>query len=44
MGSISKKTSFILAGENMGPSKLEKAQKLGIRIVNEEEFLGMIGE
>ena len=44
MGSISKKTSFILAGENMGPSKLEKAQKLGIRIVNEEEFLEMIGE
>lgn len=44
VGSISKKTSFILAGENMGPSKLEKAQKLGIRIVNEEEFLGMIGE
>ena len=44
MGSISKKTSFILAGENMGPSKLEKAKKLGIRIVNEEEFLEMIGE
>ncbi|WP_304232927.1 NAD-dependent DNA ligase LigA [Phocaeicola plebeius] len=44
VGSISKKTSFILAGENMGPSKLEKAEKLGIRIVNEEEFLGMIGE
>ena len=44
VGSISKKTSFILAGENMGPSKLEKAQKLGIRIVNEEEFLEMIGE
>ena len=36
VGSISKKTSFILAGENMGPSKLEKAEKLGIRIVNEE--------
>ena len=44
VGSISRKTSFILAGENMGPSKLEKAEKLGIRIVNEEEFLGMIGE
>lgn len=41
-GSISGKTSFILAGENMGPSKLEKAQKLGIRIVNENEFLEMI--
>ena len=42
VGSISKKTSFILAGENMGPSKLEKAQKLGIPIKNEDEFLGMI--
>ena len=44
VSSISKKTSFILAGENMGPSKLEKAQKLGVRLVNEEEFLTMIGE
>ena len=43
VGSISKSTSFILAGDNMGPSKLEKAQKLGIRIVNEIEFLAMIG-
>ena len=43
VGSISSKTSFILAGENMGPSKLQKAEKLGIRIVNEEEFLEMIG-
>ncbi|MBQ8051068.1 MAG: NAD-dependent DNA ligase LigA [Bacteroidaceae bacterium] len=42
VGSISGKTSFILAGENMGPSKLEKAQKLGIRIVGEDEFLSMI--
>ena len=42
VGSISGKTSFILAGENMGPSKLEKANKLGVRIVNEEEFLKMI--
>ncbi len=42
-GSVSKKTSFILAGENMGPSKLEKAAKLGVRIVSEEEFLKMIG-
>ena len=42
VGSISSKTSFILAGDNMGPSKLEKAQKLGIRIVNEDEFLQMI--
>ena len=42
VGSISKKTSFILAGENMGPSKLEKAKKLNIRIVSEDEFLEMI--
>ena len=42
VGSISAKTSFILAGDNMGPAKLEKAQKLGVRIVSEEEFLGMI--
>ena len=42
VGSISAKTSFILAGENMGPSKLEKANKLGIRIVGEDEFLEMI--
>ena len=42
VGSISGKTSFILAGDNMGPSKLEKAQKLGVRIVNEDEFLKMI--
>lgn len=44
VGSISKKTSFVLAGENMGPAKLEKAQKLDIRIVSEQEFLQMIGE
>ncbi|MCR4852081.1 MAG: NAD-dependent DNA ligase LigA [Prevotella sp.] len=42
VGSISGKTSFILAGENMGPSKLQKAEKLGIAIVSEEEFLKMI--
>ncbi|MBR1889076.1 MAG: NAD-dependent DNA ligase LigA [Alloprevotella sp.] len=40
--SISNKTSFILAGENMGPSKLEKAQKLGIPLMNEDEFLQLI--
>lgn len=40
--SISSKTSFILAGSNMGPAKLQKAEKLGIRIVDEEEFLKMI--
>ena len=42
VGSISKKTTFILAGENMGPSKLEKAQKLGVPIINEDEFLKML--
>ena len=42
VGSISSKTSIILAGENMGPSKLEKAQKLGIRIMNEDDFLDLI--
>jgi len=43
VGSISAKTSFILAGDNMGPAKLEKAQKLGIRIMSEDEFLDLIG-
>lgn len=43
-GSISKKTDFVLAGENMGPAKLEKAQKLGVPVVNEDEFLKMISE
>ena len=42
VGSISTKTSFILAGENMGPSKLEKAHKLGIKIISEDEFLTLI--
>ncbi|MBQ9584809.1 MAG: NAD-dependent DNA ligase LigA [Muribaculaceae bacterium] len=42
VGSISKATSFILAGDNMGPAKLEKAQKLGIDIVNEDQFLDML--
>ena len=40
--SISSKTSFILAGSNMGPAKLEKARSLGVRIVNEDEFLTML--
>ena len=39
VGSISGKTSFILAGDNMGPSKLQKAEKLGIKIMSEDEFL-----
>ena len=42
VGSVSGATSFILMGENMGPSKLEKAQKLGVRLVTEEEFLQML--
>lgn len=42
VGSISAKTSFVLAGANMGPAKLEKASKLGVKIVTEEEFLTMI--
>lgn len=41
-GSISKKTSFVLAGENMGPAKLEKCRELGIPILSEDEFLALI--
>ena len=41
-GSISGKTSFILAGENMGPTKMEKAVQLGIRLLNEDEFLKLL--
>ena len=41
-GSISSKTSFILAGENMGPSKREKAESLGVPLISEDEFLKMI--
>jgi len=42
VASISKKTDYVFAGNNMGPSKLEKAEKLGIKILNEEEFLNML--
>ena len=42
ISSVSAKTDFILAGENMGPSKLEKAHKLGVSIINEKEFLDML--
>lgn len=44
VGSISKNTGFVLAGENMGPAKLEKATKLGIPIISEEDFLRMIAQ
>ncbi|MBQ3364494.1 MAG: NAD-dependent DNA ligase LigA [Muribaculaceae bacterium] len=44
VSSISSATSFILAGENMGPAKLEKARKLGIDIINEDQFLEMIAD
>jgi DNA ligase (NAD+) len=43
VSSISAKTDYVLAGENMGPAKLEKAEKLGITIIDENSFLGMIG-
>ncbi|WP_080904295.1 NAD-dependent DNA ligase LigA [Parabacteroides sp. Marseille-P3160] len=43
-GSVSAKTDYILAGENMGPAKLEKAEKLGIKIINEEDFLNLLAK
>ena len=42
LSSISGKTDYVLAGDNMGPSKLEKASKLGIPIIDEDTFLEMI--
>ncbi|MDO5665813.1 MAG: NAD-dependent DNA ligase LigA [Bacteroidia bacterium] len=42
-GSVSKNTDYILAGDNMGPAKLEKAEKLGVKIIDEKTFLEMIG-
>ena len=42
VGSVSKKTSFILAGENMGPEKRKKAEDLGIRLMTEDEFLELV--
>jgi len=41
-GSVSAKTSYILAGENMGPAKLEKAASLGVKLLSEDEFLEML--
>jgi DNA ligase (NAD+) len=43
VGSISSKTTLVLAGENMGPSKLQKAEKLGIPLVDEKTFLARLG-
>ena len=42
VGSVSKKTSFILAGENMGPEKRKKAESLGVEILTEEDFLALL--
>ena len=42
--SISTKTDYVIAGENMGPAKLEKANQLGIKIVSENDFIKMINE
>lgn len=44
VGSVSGNTDYILAGENMGPAKLEKAQKLGVKIINETDFINLINE
>lgn len=44
VGSVSSRTDYILAGENMGPAKLEKAQKLGVKIIDEQQFLQMLEE
>jgi len=41
-GSVSKKTDYIIAGDNMGPSKLEKAKKLGVKIIDEKSFLELL--
>jgi DNA ligase (NAD+) len=41
--SISSKTDYVVAGDNMGPAKLEKANQLGIAIISEDDFIGMIG-
>jgi len=42
VGSVSGKTSYIVAGENMGPEKLKKAEKLGIKVIDENQFIELI--
>jgi DNA ligase (NAD+) len=44
VSSISKKTSFVLAGDNMGPSKRTKCESLGVPMISEDEFLKMIAK
>ena len=43
LAAVSANVDFIVAGENMGPAKLKKAEKLGVKIISEEEFVAMIG-
>ena len=43
VSSISSKTTYIIAGDGMGPAKLKKAQSLGIRILSEQEFIELLG-
>ena len=43
MSSVTGKTDYLVAGDNMGPAKLEKAQKLGVKIISEQDFMKMIG-
>ena len=42
VGSISAKTTYVVAGENMGPAKLDKASKLGVKIISEKEFIDLL--
>jgi DNA ligase (NAD+) len=41
-GSISKKTSYLLAGDNMGPEKRKKAEELGVKIIDEQEYIKLV--
>lgn len=43
LAAVSASVDFIVAGENMGPAKLKKAEKLGVRIISEQEFIAMLG-